>query len=92
VVLNSIPMVALVQQINAPSLEIDMHILELFACQPTLNQRDLAYVLTPAGTAACAQLTAKSLQVKLQEYKQLSAKIARTMLQTQGLDGERNDQ
>ena len=40
------------------------------------NKLAYAYVLTPAGISARADLTAEFLQVKLQEYETLGAEIA----------------
>ncbi len=40
------------------------------------NKLAYAYVLTPAGIAARAELTAEFLQVKLLEYERLTAQIA----------------
>jgi EPS-associated MarR family transcriptional regulator len=40
------------------------------------NKLAYAYVLTPAGLAARAELTAEFLQVKLSEYERLGAEIA----------------
>jgi EPS-associated MarR family transcriptional regulator len=40
------------------------------------NKLAYAYVLTPVGIAARAELTAEFLQVKIREYERLSAEIA----------------
>jgi MarR family transcriptional regulator, temperature-dependent positive regulator of motility len=40
------------------------------------NKLAYAYVLTPAGLAARAELTAEFLQVKLREYEELGEQIA----------------
>lgn len=40
------------------------------------NKLAYAYVLTPTGLAARAELTAEFLQVKLQEYERLGSQIA----------------
>jgi EPS-associated MarR family transcriptional regulator len=40
------------------------------------NKLAYAYVLTPAGITARAELTAEFLQVKLREYERLSQEIA----------------
>jgi EPS-associated MarR family transcriptional regulator len=52
------------------------------------NKLAYAYVLTPAGIAARADLTAEFLQVKLQEYERLSVEIARLQKQTQRLNAQ----
>ncbi len=50
------------------------------------NKLAYAYVLTPAGIAARAELTAEFLQVKLREYERLSVEIAALKEQAK-LDG-----
>jgi EPS-associated MarR family transcriptional regulator len=55
------------------------------------NKLAYAYVLTPAGIAARAELTAEFLQVKLQEYERLSAEIVRLKQQTHQLSGKENE-
>jgi EPS-associated MarR family transcriptional regulator len=51
------------------------------------NKLAYAYVLTPAGIAARAELTAEFLQVKLLEYERLEAQIQD--LRTSLVDGGR---
>jgi EPS-associated MarR family transcriptional regulator len=55
------------------------------------NKLAYAYVLTPAGISARAELTAEFLQVKLQEYERLSLEIARLKKQTAAMnrDGDK---
>lgn len=53
------------------------------------NKLAYAYVLTPAGIAARAELTAEFLQVKLREYEQLGEQIA-TLKAQAALDAAAN--
>lgn len=49
------------------------------------NKLAYAYVLTPAGITARAELTAEFLQVKVQEYERLQHQIAHLQALTQSM-------
>jgi EPS-associated MarR family transcriptional regulator len=50
------------------------------------NKLAYAYVLTPAGITARAELTAEFLQVKVQEYERLHLEIARLKVLTENMN------
>jgi EPS-associated MarR family transcriptional regulator len=50
------------------------------------NKLAYAYVLTPAGITARAELTAEFLQVKVQEYERLHLEIARLKALTENMN------
>jgi EPS-associated MarR family transcriptional regulator len=59
------------------------------------NKLAYAYVLTPMGIAARAELTAEFLQVKIREYERLSTEIAALKAQTAldaAVSGDRKSQ